>query len=298
MRKDKENGGIIFNIQRFSIHDGPGIRTTVFLKGCPLRCFWCQNPESQDKNPEVFFNKDRCTACGSCIAVCPNQANALFDGTASIDRDQCRGCGKCVDVCPSGARTLIGRYATVDEIVKEALRDRKFYTKSGGGVTLSGGEPAAQPEFALALLRRCKEAGLHTAIETCGYASWPTLEALLAFTDLVLYDIKCADPRAHQKATGKSSDPIRENAARIAGCRPMRIRVPLIPGFNDSEKAIRAIAHWAQTELGCKDIDLLPYNRTGENKYERLGRPLVGLEAASDERIEDLNRIVHSCLQP
>jgi len=297
MNNGLKNGGMIFNIQRYSIHDGPGIRTTVFLKGCPLTCFWCQNPESQHKRPEIFFQKDQCTACCACISACPNEANTLTDGIMSVDRDRCKGCGKCVEACPSRARTLVGRYAGVDEIMEEILRDRKYYTNSGGGVTLSGGDPLAQPEFALALLQACKTAGLHTAIETCGCASWPTIEPLLEFTDLFLFDIKCMDPERHQTSVGRPNDLILANAVRIAGRRPMIIRVPVIPGFNDNRDDVRAIAHFVKTRLDGCAIDLLPYNRMGESKYQRLGRPFVRLEPADEERIEDLRQIVNTmCL--
>jgi pyruvate formate lyase activating enzyme len=294
---EPKSGGIIFNIQRYSIHDGPGIRTTVFLKGCPLSCFWCQNPESQHKKPELFFQKDRCTACGACIPVCPNTANTLLDGIIFIDRDKCQGCGKCVEACPSTVRTLMGRYATVDEIMNEILRDKRFYKKSGGGITLSGGEPTAQADFALALLEKCKSAGLHTAIETCGYSPWPTVERFMEFTDLFLFDIKCMNPERHRESVGRSNDLILENAARIAKSKPIRIRVPVIPGFNDNPDEILAIARFAKDNLGNCAVDLLPYNRMGESKYDRLSRPLVCLESLGEERFAYFGQIVADCLQ-
>jgi pyruvate formate lyase activating enzyme len=289
MHEAKKPKGIVFNLQRYSIHDGPGIRTTVFLKGCHLRCFWCQNPESQRKKPEVFFKRGLCTLCGRCVTAClPGASRLLDDGSIVIDRSKCTGCAKCTEVCPNGARSLMGRYWTVDEVMAEVLRDRRFYENSGGGVTLSGGEPSDQPRFALALLRTCKDAGLHTAIETCGYGSWPTMEKVLNNVDLVLFDIKHMDPKKHREATGKSNDTILENARRVARYKPMRVRVPVIPGFNDSVEEIGEIAHFVRAELVSAEIDLLPYNKLGESKYEFLDRVCFHGESNKEEEIQTL----------
>ena len=288
------NRGVIFNIQRYSIHDGPGIRTTVFLKGCQLACFWCQNPESQRIRPDLFLKKSACTACGRCVAACPEGANSIVDGASAIDREKCVACGKCVESCPNGARTLMGKWVDTDEVMREVIRDRRFYDKSGGGVTLSGGDPTAQPKFARALLKASKEAGLHTAIETCGCTSWPILESLLDHVDLVLFDIKHSDPARHREGTGKPNRLILENAAKIARAKPLRIRVPVIPGFNDSAEQIRAIANLVKERLGPIEIDLLPYNRMGESKYEFLGRPSFRSESGLDEDIERLRVEVRS----
>jgi len=284
--------GLIYNIQRYSIHDGPGIRTTVFLKGCPLRCFWCQNPESQKILPEIFLNGDNCTRCGLCVTACPSGASALSDDSSTIDRSKCTGCGKCVEVCPNGARTLVGKYMTVDDILQEVMRDKKFYDNSGGGVTLSGGDPVAQPDFALSILQSCKEAGLQTALDTCGYIPWPRLEKLMAYTDLVLYDIKSMDESKHISATGKSNDIILENARKIAVYKQMRIRIPAIPGFNDSLEEVKAIADFVKTELGPVDIDLLPYHKMAEVKYRRLDRIPVTMQSQDDEYMRELESIV------
>ncbi len=267
----KELKGLIFNIQRYSIHDGPGIRTTVFFKGCPLSCFWCQNPESQAMKPEILFDRHRCTACGQCVIACPAGTNSLADDSTKINRNKCTGCGKCVEICPNEARKITGRYVTVGEVREEVLRDSKFYENSGGGITLSGGEPALQAEFALQLLRRCKERGLHTALDTCGYVPSQTMQELLEYIDLVLYDIKCLDTTKHSKATGKPNDLIIANAKKIAAYkRDIWVRIPLIPGFNDSPEDIRAIAQFVRKELGAVRIDLHPYNKLGEGKYSRL----------------------------
>ena len=180
----------------------------------------------------------------------------------------------------------------MDEVVQEVIRDKKFYDNSGGGVTLSGGDPLDQPEFALSILQACKEAGLHTAIETCGYAPWPTMEKLLEQTDFLLYDIKCAAPEKHRAATGKSNERILENAKRLARCKPMRVRVPLIPGFNDSPEDVKAIVHFVKKEMGSIEIDLLPYNKLGESKYERLNRPSIESQTIEEAHLEELEKLV------
>lgn len=286
--RNKVLKGVVFNIQRYSIHDGPGIRTTVFLKGCPLRCYWCQNPESQRKQPEVFLDKDKCTLCGQCVAVCPSEASSLSATSSIIDRSKCIGCGKCAEVCPNGARKLVGGYMTVDEVMEEVLKDVSFYKNSGGGVTLSGGDPVSQPRFALAILQSCKEAGLHTVLDTCGYARWVTIERLLKYTDLVLYDIKHMDAARHRGGTGRLNSIILENAKRIAKFKPMRVRVPLVPGFNDSAEEVRGIAHFVKKEIGLVDIDLHPYNKLGEAKYERLDKIRPHLETQNEEYVQKL----------
>lgn len=283
--------GVVFDIQRYSIHDGPGIRTNVFLKGCPLKCYWCQNPESQSRQPEVLFDRSKCTRCGACVAVCAVHAVALSEDGAVIDRALCNGCGECVRACPNDARKAVGRLMTVDEVMHHVLRDVKFYENSGGGITLSGGEPTFQPDFALALLKRSKEMGLHTAIETCGYAPWATMERLVEFVDLFLFDIKHLMPERHEEGTGRNNDLILSNARRIAAIKPMMIRVPLIPGFNDAVEEIRATARFCRAELGSVDLELLAYNKLGESKYQRLDRECISSQGRSDEYVRELNAI-------
>ena len=267
-----ETSGVVFDIQRYSIHDGPGIRTTVFLKGCPLRCVWCQNPESQGREPELLLNKNLCAGCGRCIAGCSAGANSLSGNRADVDREKCLRCGVCVEICPNQARRIAGRSLTVSEVMKEVLKDRKFYETSGGGITLSGGEATYQPEFASALFRKSKEVAIHTALETCGYASWNVFERVLEHTDFVLYDIKHWDSGRHQRGTGFGNEIILENARRIAESKPMKVRVPLIPGFNDSEHDIRSIATFVASLPNQIEMELLTYNPLGEGKYERLGK--------------------------
>lgn len=294
MHEGKEKRGVIFDLQRYSIHDGPGIRTTVFFKGCPLRCFWCQNPESQRNQPEILLSQDNCASCGRCVTVCPTCASTLAEISSTIDRSRCVGCGKCVEVCPNKARTLVGRCVTVDEIMQEVMRDKKFYENSGGGVTLSGGEPMAQREFALSILQSCKKAGLHTVLDTCGYTPWASMREILKYIDLVLYDVKCMDRKKHHEATGKSNDVILANAKRVAKHKNMRVRIPIIPDFNDSVEEVKAILRFIRTELGLIDIDLLPYNKLGESKHKRLGRTAVVLQEKGEEQIRELEDIVRT----
>ena len=273
MDKDEKTRGIIFNIQTYSIHDGPGIRTTVFIKGCPLKCVWCQNPESQIAIPQLFFNGEACVGCGKCLRVCPEGAIRLDEGKSWTNRGTCRGAGKCAEVCPNEARNIAGRYVTAGEVFQEVMKDKIFYEKSGGGVTLGGGEPLASPEFTTSLLRLCKKAGIHTALDTCGYAKWEIIKQILQHVDLVLYDLKHMDPAAHQLYTGVSNEVILENARRI--CQELHIpvlaRVPVIPGFNDSRENIEATGRFIAAEMGAAtEVHLLPYHKLGEMKYHRL----------------------------
>jgi len=246
--------------------------------------------------PEVLLNKGNCTLCGSCVDMCVTGASSLSEKSAMIDRDKCLGCGKCVKVCQVHARVLAGKEMTVDEVMDEVLRDKAMYDNSQGGVTLSGGDPTMQPEFALQLLRKSKEEGLHTVIETCGYTTWSTLKNLLDYTDLVLFDIKCLDPIRHLNATGKENTPILDNAKKLSREKNMRVRVPLIPGFNDSIKDIKAMLNFVTVELGLtgSDIDLLCYNKLGEAKYERLDRENArpNMEPQTEQYIETLKAII------
>ena len=288
--------GIVFNIQRYSIHDGPGIRTTVFLKGCVLRCFWCQNPESQAMKPEIMLNKEACTLCGRCEVACEIGAASLSEESAAIDRKRCVGCGRCVDACPVRARVLAGKEMTVPDVLTEVLRDKPFYDNSGGGVTLSGGDPVMQPTFARNLLAACKGQGLHTCIETCGLATWTTMRGLLDYTDLVLFDLKSLDPAKHRRATGKDNRVILENARRIAKLRKITIRMPLIPGFNDSPGDVTEILSFVKDGLGLasSSLHLLRYNQLGEAKFDRLGREGMrpAMQPQPQEYIEELEAII------
>ncbi len=280
--------GVIFDVQRFSVHDGPGIRTTIFLKGCSLRCFWCHNPESIHPRPEIQFFPEKCIGCGECVALCTHAARAAQDGAGIVYlRENCAVCGACVETCYAGATALIGREATVEEVMEEVLRDRAFYATSGGGVTLSGGEPALQREFAYAILARCRAEGLHTAIETAANCRWEDLAALLPVTDLVMMDLKHMDPDKHRVVTGVSNRRILENARRLAQTeKPILFRVPVVPTVNDKPEEIGVIAAFVRTLIDLRAqvgaaadgrgpapiaLELLPFHKLAADKYRSLG---------------------------
>jgi pyruvate formate lyase activating enzyme len=291
--------GIIFNIQNYSIHDGPGIRTTVFMKGCQLKCIWCQNPESQKLQPELFFNAEACTGCGKCVKVCPKGAIEIVEGKSKTNRKLCGGIGKCAEICPNEARTLMGRTATAEEVFKEVNSDSIFYQRSGGGVTLSGGDPVAQPTFSISILKLCKNAGIHTAIETSGCTKWETLSKILEYVDLVLYDFKHMDSTKHKAHTGVSNAMILDNVKRIYHeCHiPVLARVPVVSGYNDSVENINATAKFIANELGLDvKVHLLPYHRLGETKYERLECeiPTASIKPPTDEYMEKLKQLVEA----
>src|ERR1022692_4220049 len=237
--------GRVFHIERFAVHDGPGIRVAVFFKGCPLRCLWCHSPESQSAASDLLFKADRCIRCGYCVPACAAHAIAATDagGAAAFvtERDRCDACGHCADACPSGARSVAGRTLTVAELIGEVMQDRVFFDRSGGGVTFSGGEPLMQPVFLAAAIAACRANGVHTAVETSGYGSKAAIDAA-ARADLVLFDLKLCDDSRHRRATGVSNRVILDNFARLASRHPaVRVRVPLVPGINDDAANLDAI---------------------------------------------------------
>jgi pyruvate formate lyase activating enzyme len=293
--------GQIFNIQRYSIHDGGGIRTLVFLKGCPLRCLWCCNPESQKSEPEIGFIESRCVGveiCGApCVSLCPLKAIELDgQGKPSIDRKACDACGKCAGACGKDAMKVAGREMTVDEVIAEVEKDRAFYRRSGGGMTVGGGEPLAQYRFTAELLGAAQEAYLHTALETCGHAPWGHLETVLKHVDLLQFDLKHMDSSKHQEMTGQSNELIVGNLKEVLSVKSPEdviIRIPVVPGCNDSVENIRETARFV-SGLGFSQAELIPYHRLGVSKYAQYGMvyPLAGCQPAPQEHLDELREIV------
>jgi len=268
--------GRIFDIQRFSTHDGPGIRTTVFLKGCPLRCLWCHNPEGLSPDPQLSFSPEKCIGCGNCVALCPNHVHRLEpsgEGVVHVlNRERCRLCGTCANACVAGATEIVGRNVAVAEVMGEVLADRAFYGFSGGGLTLSGGEPMLQFDFSEALLRAAKGQGLHCCVETSGFAPRRHFESLLGLVDLFLYDYKETDPERHIEYTGVPNDLILENLRGLhAWGAQIALRCPIIPGLNDHEDHFAGIAALARQMPNLERIELVPYHPLGRGKIERLG---------------------------
>jgi pyruvate formate lyase activating enzyme len=271
-----------FNVQQFSTEDGPGIRTTVFLKGCPLRCAWCHNPEGMSPHPELMWYDVRCVAARECLRVCAESALVLTPQGMQIDRAQCTVCGKCAEACPAAALEVIGKAWTVDDLMTRLLKDRAFFETSGGGITFGGGEPMQQADFLGEVLPRCKDAGLHVALDTCGAAAWERYARVLPMVDLVLLDLKIMDPARHQAATGVSNEIILENAQRIADAgKPMWIRTPVIPGFTNDPANITALARFISMALPTVGRwDLLAYTNLGKPKYHRMDQPYALEDAA------------------
>ncbi len=304
--------GTVFDIQRYSIHDGPGIRTTVFLKGCPLSCKWCHNPEGQSGDVELTFLENRCGRCGACLSVCRHGAIAwgggepgargrdggasgldkhgITDGSCApvTDRTKCARCGECAKVCFSGARELTGKEMSVRQVMSEVERDIPFYEESGGGVTLSGGEPLTQAGFAAELLETSRDRGIHTVLDTCGFAEWGAVDLVRRHVDLFLYDIKFLDDAKHRELVGVSNAGMISNLIELARLgHNIVLRVPVIPGFNDDYESIHQIGAFAATLPHLISVDVLPYHKIGIEKYRRLGRPysLSGLAPPPEERM-------------
>ncbi len=262
--------GRLFDIQRYSSHDGPGIRTTVFFQGCGLRCRWCHNPESFEQQPAILFTPASCISCGACAGVCPVNAHS-FRPEHEFDRLRCTHCGRCAEVCPSKALERSGGDQTLEEVLQVIRRDLPFYRSSGGGVTLSGGEVLLQPDFAAELLKKCKEEGMHTAADTAGLVPWEAFLKVLPWTDLFLYDIKAVTPELHQRATGADNALILENYRRLreAGAQ-IWVRIPVVPGYTEDKEELRRIAAFLKgKEPAC--VELLRFHRMAESKYRALG---------------------------
>lgn len=264
---------MLFDIQRGSYVDGPGIRTTVFFKGCNLNCKWCHNPESKSADRQMLFYSDKCTGCGKCVSVCPNKGK------------KCELCGKCALFCPRDARKLCGREYGIEEVMRELLRDKCFYENSGGGVTFSGGECMLQIDFLSEILRECKTEGIHTAVDTAGNVPFSYFERILPFTDLFLYDIKAFSAEKHKEGTGADNARILENAKRLSGKSKILFRIPVIGGFNDEETEMQKIADFLK-DISHEKVELLPYHALGEHKYRALGVNVEVFSAPSPERMK------------
>ena len=284
----RERRGIVFDIQRYSLHDGPGLRTNVFLKGCGLACRWCSNPEAKQPQPQIAFFERTCFLCGDCLPVCSEAAIAIHDGTITWDPLKCNQCGLCAQVCLAHAFTLVGSEMTAGAVVAEVLRDAAFYSEHGG-LTLTGGEPTLQPDFAEAILRLAKAEGLHSAIETCGAVRWQNIDRLLPYLDLVLYDLKHIDPQAHERFTGASNAIILENLRRASQVGTnLIVRVPLIPGFNADRQSLAAIAEFVRSLETVREVHVLAYHTLGRSKYRALGLPYE-LEQHPPMKLEEAN---------
>lgn len=275
----------ICNIQRYSLHDGAGIRTNVFFKGCPLACQWCANPESQQPRPELLFQREKCSGCGRCVRACPEKLEQ-YGG------EGCRRCFACADACLTGARERCGQAMRPEDIIGEAEKDALFYYHTGGGITFTGGEPFAQPRALLELARAAKQRGMSTAVETCGHTGWENIRNVLPYLDEVLYDVKLVDGGRHAQYTGVDNQLILDNLRRLAqeDRHKLIVRVPLISGVNDTDENIQALLALVE-ELGIERVDFLPYHRLGENKYARLGKEAHTFDAPDADAVERILRM-------
>ena len=283
-----QTAGFVFDIKRYAIHDGPGIRTTVFFKGCPLQCQWCHNPESWQSSPQAALRSTRCVRCGRCVELCTQNAVSLDGDLPQTDPEKCTLCGECIEPCPGGAREIIGSQTTVAEVMAEIEKDLVFYEESDGGATFSGGEPLAQGEFLLALLSQCRAKGIHTAVDTSCYAQSDVVDAVAERADLFLCDVKHMDSKIHRQFTGVDNTLILDNIKRLCKAgRQVILRIPIIPGFNDGAENIAATGEFAASAAGITRIDILPYNRGGNEKSSRLaaGVDIIRIETPNDRKM-------------
>ena len=287
--------GVVFNIMRFSVRDGPGLRTTVFLKGCPLRCRWCHNPESQSPSVQVVFRKSRCVLCGDCVEACPERALSVSGGELKRSLHLCRTCGACVRICSTQAQEKIGEIMSVAEVMAEVRKDLSFYEESGGGVTFSGGEPLQQPEFLGSLLQASREEEIHTTLDTSGAASWDVIDGIRQNVDLFLYDLKIFDGDRHRMETGVTNELVLDNLARLAGHgHGIVIRLPVIPGINDDVENIIGIGTFLASLPEVRKVQILPYHQAGEGKYVLLNRgdDISRFKTPEGEKLDEVEEIL------
>ncbi len=289
----KASRGVVTEIQRWSLNDGAGIRTTIFLKGCPLRCAWCHNPETHSMNPELAYHVSACVLCGMCVEGCPQNALKLSDKGILVDRSLCDACGICVEGCESKALSIAGSVMTTEAVMEIIEKDSVFYRSSGGGVTFSGGEPTAQKEFMKSLLDECEAMGIETAMETAMHFRWDEVKPLLEKVDMIFADIKHMDTAQHEKWTGAGNETILENLKKASALgKRIVIRIPLVEGVNDTDINIRDTADFIKDNLSVNGVELLPYHNLGRDKYASLGKPFAeALQRPSKERIEEIERI-------
>jgi pyruvate formate lyase activating enzyme len=290
-------GRIVLSVNRMTIHNGPGIRTLIVFKECPLRCLWCSTPESQKGQPEIAFYPSKCIRCDRCITVCPTQAIVLSNGTMRIDRSLCNNCGVCAGVCHSEALVLLGRQRTVRDLVEEVKKDEVFYRHSHGGVTISGGEPLLHPHFTLQMVRAFKKEGINTGVDTCGHVPWSNIEAVAPYVDFLLWDLKHLDAEKHKALTGVSNTLILDNIRLASDANiPLYIRVPVIPGYNDSEENIRATCEFVRTLSSVVEVDLIPLHHLGQSRYESLDRryALAHVPLPRESALESVKKLVES----